>query len=751
MNRNEAKTRIEALRVEVGRHQRLYHALDAPEISDAAYDSLMTELLDLERAFPEFDSPTSPSKRVGSAPLSAFTKVRHEVEQRSFDDAFDAGEMKQWEERNKKLLEKSGMTPEGLSYDCELKIDGLKIVLTYEKGFLVRAATRGDGTVGEDVTQNIRTIASIPLQLALPVDVIVGGEVWLSKKELARINVERQREGQLLFANTRNAAAGSIRQLDSKVTAGRKLGSFLYDIEKMEQRRWEGGEMGGNRMRLTKQTDELEFLKQLGFKVNPEFRVCNNLEEVASYYDEWGKKRADLDYEIDGIVVKINDRALQEALGATGKAPRWGIAYKFPAEEVSTVVEQITVQVGRTGVLTPVAHVRPVRVAGSLVSRATLHNEDEIRRLDVRTGDTVILRKAGDVIPEIVRVLENVRTGRETVFHMPKTCPSCGSPVSRIPIGRGADNRQQTTDNEQQRTNNRQQTIDNKQQIAKEHWVGGVHAREEGNGKKGTHSVSAAHYCSNSNCSAMEKEKIIHAVGRKGFDIAGFGEKVAAQLFEEGLVANIADVFELEEGDVEPLERFAEKSAENLVAAIRKSRSIAFPKFLFALGIRHVGEETAYLIHSQLTMYTLQRYDIANLADIIRVFPGISAEEWASIKGIGEKVGESLAGWFGDVKNIECLRRMARLGVEVLFEKQETRSESSLIAGKTFVLTGELNRFTRDEAKDMIRKAGGSVSSSVSKKTNYVVVGSDPGSKAEKAKALSVRVVNESEFVKMFE
>lgn len=751
MDRNEAKTRIEVLRVEVGRHQRLYHALDTPEISDAAYDSLMVELLDLERAFPEFDSPTSPSKRVGSAPLSAFTKVRHEVEQRSFDDAFDASEMKQWEERNKKLLEKSEVAPEALSYDCELKIDGLKIVLIYEKGFLVRAATRGDGTVGEDVTQNIRTIASIPLQLTLPIDVIVGGEVWLSKRELARINVERHREGQPLFANTRNAAAGSIRQLDSKVTAGRKLSSFLYDIEKiedgewktedggwnMEDGRWKGRETGGNTVRLMEQTDELELLKQLGFKVNPEFRVCKNLQEVEAYYDEWGKKRADLDYEIDGIVVKINDRALQEALGATGKAPRWGIAYKFPAEEVSTVVEQITVQVGRTGVLTPVAHVRPVRVAGSLVSRATLHNEDEIRRLDVRTGDTVILRKAGDVIPEIVRVLENFRTGREEVFHMPKTCPSCGSPVSRIPIGQGADNRQQT--------------IDNEQRTAKEHWVGGVHAREEGNGKKDTHPVSAAHYCSNSNCSAMEKEKIIHAVGRKGFDIAGFGEKVAEQLFEEGLVANIADVFELEEGDVEPLERFAEKSAGNLVAAIRKSRSIAFPKFLFALGIRHVGEETAYLIHSQFTTYNLQRYGIASLADIIRVFPGISAEEWASIKGIGEKAGESLVGWFGDAKNIECLRTMERLGVEVLFEKQETRPESSLIAGKTFVLTGELTRFTRDEAKDMIRKAGGNVSSSVSKKTDYVVVGAEPGSKAEKAETLGVRVVNELEFVKMFE
>ena len=713
MNRNEAKTRIGALRAEIGRHQRLYHTLDSPEISDAAYDSLMTELLALEQAFPEFGSSTSPSERVGSAPLPFFTKVRHQVEQRSFDDAFDASEMERWEDRNKRLLEKLETSSEALSYDCELKIDGLKIVLTYEKGLLVRAATRGDGLVGEDVTQNIRTISSVPLQLSLPVDVIVGGEVWLSKKELARINVERQREKQPVFANTRNAAAGSIRQLDSKVTAQRKLSSFFYDIEKIEDEKLR--ETRSNKARLMRQTDELALLKRLGFNVNPEFRVCKNLEEVEAYYDEWGKKRADLDYDIDGIVVKVNSRVWQEALGVTGKAPRWGIAYKFPAEEVSTVVERITVQVGRTGVLTPVARLRPVRVAGSLVSRATLHNEDEIRRLDVRMGDTVILRKAGDVIPEIVRVLENFRTGRESAFHMPRTCPSCGSPVSRQVLGQP-----------------KRDVIEVK---------------------------SVAHYCTNPNCSATEKEKIIHAVGRKGFDIAGLGEKAAEQLFETGLVANIADIFELEEGDIEPLERFAEKSAGNLATAIRKSRVIAFPKFLFALGIRHVGEETAHLIGSQLSTICNRRElagrglkrEIRILSDVIRVFPEISAGEWASIKGIGEKAGASLEAWFEDVKNIECLRKMERLGVEVLLEERETRLEVSLVIGKTFVLTGELDRFTRDEAKDMIRKAGGNISSSVSKKTDFVVVGADPGSKAEKAKMLGVRMVNESEFASMFE
>lgn len=698
MNSIEAKDRIEKLRAEIHRHQRLYYALDTPEIPDSAYDSLMAELIDLERAFPEFNSPTSPSQRVGSAPLAAFVKVRHEVEQRSFDDAFDAHEMRKWEERNMKILEKSEVVSGGTVYDCELKIDGLKIVLTYERGMLVRAATRGDGAVGEDVTQNIRTIASIPLQLTSSVDAIIGGEIWLSKKELARINAERAREAEPLFANTRNAAAGSIRQLDSKVTAGRKLSSFMYDVERIE------GELG----KIQSQTEELELLERLGFKVNSEFRVCKNLTEVESYYEEWGKKRARLDYEIDGVVVKIESLALQDRLGATGKAPRWGIAYKFPAEEVSTVVEKITVQVGRTGALTPVAHLRPVRVAGSTVSRATLHNEDEIRRLDIRTGDTVILRKAGDVIPEIVRVLENFRTGKEKIFHMPKTCPACDSPVSRIPIGQ-----------------------------AKGH---------------ASDTESAAHYCTNPNCAAAEKEKIIHAVGRKGFDISGFGEKVSGQLFEEGIVSDISDIFELEEGDLQPLERFAEKSAGKLIAAIQKSRKISFPKFLFALGIRHVGEETAYLIGTELpTLNVWHDVGEQSLKSIITIFPKISTEMWVSIKGIGEKAGESLVGWFRDTKNLERLRKMERLGVDVFFEGQRLSAQTSLVTGKTFVLTGELTRFTRDEAKDMIRKKGGNVSSSVSKKTDFVVAGDNAGSKFNTAKELGVNVLSEEEFVKMME
>ena len=716
-----AKDRIEKLRSEIHRHQRLYHALDAPEISDAAYDSLVAELVDLEEKFPEFDSPESPSRRVGSAPIDAFSKVRHEVEQRSFDDAFDPADMRKWEERNRKLLEKSEFASESVLYDCELKIDGLKIVLTYEKGSLVRAATRGDGLVGEDVTHNIRTISSIPLRLDFLVDAILGGEVWLPKKELDRINAERADEGQPLFANTRNAAAGSLRQLDSRVTAGRKLSSFMYDIQRIGNI---PEEFGTGAVGAKTQTEELALLKRLGFRVNPESRICRNLDDVEAYYREWSGRRNELDYEIDGVVVKIESLRQQDLLGATGKAPRWGIAYKFPAEEVSTVVESISVQVGRTGALTPVAHLRPVHVAGSTVSRATLHNEDEIRRLDIRMGDTVIIRKAGDVIPEVVRVLENFRTGGEREFHMPKCCPSCGASVSRVALGRS--------------------------------------------GKNPSEVQSAAHYCTNPNCAATEKERIIHAVGRKGFDIAGFGEKVSEQLFEAGIVADIFDVFELEEGDLEPLERFAEKSARNLAEAIRKSRIVPFPKFLFALGIRHIGEETAFLIGRSLTNGELSekiseemtmskkmnpavraRVEHLTLSDIIRIFPKISAEEWASVKGIGEKAGSSLSEWFGNDRNKIGLEKMERLGVRVVFDEEPvvSASASSLVFGKTFVLTGELERFTRDEAKDMIRKKGGNVASSVSKNTDFLLVGANPGSKLEKARDLGVRVLDERDFL----
>ncbi|QQS20753.1 MAG: NAD-dependent DNA ligase LigA [Candidatus Moraniibacteriota bacterium] len=746
MDHHESKERLQKLRREIERHQRLYHSFDAPEISDAAYDSLVRELLQLEADFPEYDDPASPSKRVGAEPLSAFEKVRHAVEQRSFDDAFSSSDMKKWEERNRKILEKSGVSNTSVSYDAELKIDGLKIVLTYEEGILVRAATRGDGTIGEDVTQNIRTIRSIPLRLLVPIDLVVGGEVWLSKKELARINRERSEKNLPLFANTRNAAAGSIRQLDSRVTASRKLSSFMYDIEKIDRRgiqqerlsRSQGDQYrsftkkssqqeGGITPSLEEiQTGELVLLKHLGFRVNPHFRLCPALEDVEAYYEEWQKKRHELDYEIDGIVVKIESRAMQTHLGETGKAPRWGIAYKFPAEEVSSRVESIEVQIGRTGALTPVAHLVPVFVAGSTVSRATLHNEDEIRRLDVRVGDTVILRKAGDVIPEIVRVIENVRTGKEKIFRMPSSCPVCGAPVAREKTGSKGNSKTKKQDVQGGGDQDRSLQSD---------W-----------------SESALHYCTNPVCAASEREKIIHATSRKGFDIAGFGEKVSAQLFEEGLVSDISDIFELTEGDLEPLSRFAEKSASKLTESIRKSRRIEFPKFLFALGIRHIGEETAFLIARHIPeLLSSQHFsDKENvLPDIRRFFRKLPRKHGKLFQGLAKKRPRVLCCGSGIRKNREHLEKMERLGVQVSFseERQNVSLSSSALSGKTVVLTGELRNFTRDEAKDMIRKAGGHVTSSVTKKTAYVIAGENPGSKFATATRLGVRILSESEFL----
>jgi len=712
----QAKNRIEKLRKEIDRHRHLYHVLDKPEIADAAYDSLFEELLALEKQFPDFFSTTSPTQRVGAEPLKSFKKVRHAHKQWSFDDVFDFQELKDWEEKVKRMIEKIPLISpfkkgemEGdlkLEYCCELKIDGLKIILNYEKGKFVQGATRGDGTVGEDVTHNLKTIQSIPLELNEEVDAIVVGECWLSKKELVRINSERQKKGEALFANTRNAAAGSIRQLDPKIAAARKLDSFIYDINNLSSKI----------KNPETQVEELELLKNLGFKVNPEYKLCKSVSEVQKFYESWTDKKNKQDYEIDGIVIKINSRKIQESLGYTGKAPRWGVAYKFPAAQVSTVVTDIKVQVGRTGALTPVAHLRPVLVAGSKVSRATLHNEDEIKRLDVRIGDTVILHKAGDVIPEIVEVVKNLRSGKEKIFHMPTKCPICGSAVKREQIKIGS-------------------------------------RGEE----------SAATYCTNPKCFAVEREQLIHFVSRKGFDIVGFGEKIVEKLMEEGLISNAADIFELKIGDLEPLERFAEKSAQNLVEAVEKSKKISLEKFLYALGIRYVGEETAVLIakaiKTEFLIYNFQflnkskfsNVKIQNLKDIINIFPKINKEEWLTIKGIGEKSAESLAVWFSDKENIKLLERLNNLGVVLQFPNEANEAINYKLAGKTFVLTGELSGLTRDEAKDMIRKKGGDVSSSVSKKTDYVVAGENPGSKYDKARELGVKIVDEKAFLKLIE
>lgn len=693
LSQEQAKKRIEKLSREIDEHRRLYHTLDQPTISDEAYDSLLRELEGLEREFPALRSATSPTLRVGGEPLKAFHKVKHAMRQWSFDDVFDSSELRAWDERLRRLLAKEGIHV-AVEYVCELKIDGLKIILSYQQGVLQQGATRGDGEVGEEVTENLRTIGSVPLRLAEPVDTIVVGEAWLSEQELGRINAERAEKDEALFANPRNAAAGSIRQLDSRITAKRKLDSFIYDIDQL---RVNSQQSTKNEEFPETQIKELELLKKLGFKVNPEYRLCRTVEDIEAYYQEWNKKRQSVPYGLDGIVIKVNQKKLQDVLGFTGKAPRFGVAYKFPAEQATTIVEDVQVQIGRTGALTPVAHLSPVRVAGSVVSRATLHNFDEIKRLDVRIGDTVIIQKAGDVIPEIMSVMRNLRSGKERKIAEPEKCPICEGPVQRMRM----------------------------------------------NGD----TVSAALYCVNPKCFAVEREKIIHAVSKKGLNIVGLGEKIVELLMNEGLVKNSADIFALTPGDLAPLERFAEKSADKLAAAIAAAKRVPLQKFLFALGIRYVGEETAELI-----AYNAERISgkkkIKNPSDLSEVLAKLSFEDWLGIQGIGEKSAASLAEWFGDAVHQELLETLEKEGVEIMLPEKKMLSEQSL-RGMTFVLTGELSSFTREAAKAMIKEKGGAVSSTVSQKTDYVVAGENPGSKLAAAQKLGVKIMDEAEFRKL--
>ncbi|KKQ04514.1 MAG: ligase protein [Candidatus Moranbacteria bacterium GW2011_GWE2_36_40] len=753
MNKQDIQNRIEKLRKEIDSHRYAYHVLDTPEISDTAYDSLFEELLDLEKNNPEFFSSTSPTQRVGAEPLKAFKKVRHTKQQWSFDDIFDYEGLVAWDEKVKRMIEKVTskqqlvtsknskeisntsyelpVTSYELEYCCEMKIDGLKIILTYDNGKLIQGATRGDGVIGEDITHNIRTIQSVPLELNEKISAVVVGECWLSKVELERLNIEREKNGEVLFANTRNAAAGAVRQLDPKIASKRKLDSFIYDIDKIHGTR--------NAKIPETQVEELELLTKLGFKVNQGYKLCKSVKEIQDFYESWTEKKNQQDYEIDGIVIKVNSRIIQDALGYTGKSPRWGIAYKFPAQQVTTVVEDIKVQVGRTGALTPVAHLRPVLVAGSTVSRATLHNEDEINRLDVRIGDTVVIHKAGDVIPEVVSVIKTLRNGKEKRFKMPEKCPICGGKVERkITTKKG------------------EKGCENRKNMGK-----GIEKGKNGNERdEGAiyvpcsmlHDLSAAHYCMNPKCFAVEMGQIIHFVSRKGFDIVGFGESIVERLMNEGIISNAADIFDLKVGDLEPLERFAERSAEKLIESIEKSKTVSLEKFLYSLGIRFVGEETALLIagaiSKEFSIFNFQFSSKENFLNyLIDAFPKITLEEWLKIKGIGIKSAESLVEWFGNGENLELLVKMQKSGVDVSIDQLLVTSYK--LHGLTFVLTGELAGFTRDEAKDMIRKEGGSVSSSVSKKTDYVVAGENAGSKLDKAVALGVKVLNEEEFVNL--
>lgn len=654
------KLRVDKLRKEILRHDRLYHAEDAPEIPDSAYDALVAELRSLETEFPDLITPESPTQRVGSHVQEMFHKVRHEVMQWSFDNVFSPDELRAWDLRTRKLAAAD------LSYICEHKIDGLKIVLTYKEGKLVRGATRGDGEVGEDITANIKAIRSIPLVLSEAIDITVVGEAWFPIKELARVNAEREKNGEALFANPRNAAAGSLRQLDPRVTASRRLESFIYDI----------GAIKGSAPKT--QEEELIYLAKLGFKVNPHWKRCNDVDAILKFYEEWGKRRMTLPYDIDGVVIKVNEVAMQEKLGYTAKAPRAAIAFKFPAEQVATVLEDIVLQVGRTGVLTPVAHLRPVRVAGSMVSRATLHNEDEIKRLDVRIGDTVILQRAGDVIPDIVRVLPELRTGKEKVYRFPKKVALCGGDgsIERIP-------------------------------------------------------GEAAWRCVHKGSLEQQIRIFEHFVSKKAFDVDGVGPQVVGALLEAGLVASFDDLFTLTEGDFLQVPGFAEVSAKNAVAAIRKARKVSLARLLVGLSIPHVGEEVARTI--ALHMGTIQKLRTT------------SVEELSMIEGVGEIIARSIVAWFTEEDHTKMLDRLlAHIEVE-----RVAAPRSKKLAGQTFVLTGTLTSLSRDEAGERIRALGGTVSSSVSKKTGYVVAGADPGSKYDTAQELGVPVLTEEDFLRI--
>jgi len=663
MDKKETQKRIEKLRAVINHHRYLYHVLDRQEVSDSALDSLKKELFDLEQKYPELITKDSPTQRIGGEPLKEFKKIKHQQRMTSFNDAFSQQDMEDWQERFMKLLTEEEKNK--INYYCELKIDGLAIELIYEDGFLKTGSTRGDGNIGEDITENLKTVEAIPLRIDEERRIIVRGEVFITKKEFERINKEQIKKGLPVYANPRNIAAGSVRQLDPKITAGRKLDSFAYELLT---------DFG----QITHE-DKHKILKDLGFKTNKHNKFCKSLEEVLHFREQWIKEREKLDYEIDGVVVLVNNNEIFEKLGIVGKSPRGGIAYKFPQAEATTKVLDVKVQVGRTGAMTPVAILEPVQVTGITISRATLHNEDEIKRLGLKIGDTVIVGRAGDVIPNVIKVLPELRTGKEKAFKMPENCPSCGTKLVK---------------------------------------------NEE----------DAVLRCPNPKCFARQRRNFYHFVSRTAFNIDGLGPKIIDRLLDEGLVNDPSDLFDLKEGDLKNLERFAEKSAENLIKSIQEKTEIPLAKFIYALGIRNVGEETAI--------------DLAKHFQNINKIKTATLEDLESILDIGPVVSKSIYDWFRGKDNLNFLERLESR-VKIIQPLQNISASKQILAGKTLVLTGSLEKMPRDEARAKIRELGGDVSESVSSKTSYVVVGSDPGSKAEKAKKLGVKILSEKEFLEI--
>lgn len=674
----KAKKRAENIRLLINKYNHEYYVLDQPSVSDAIYDSLMKELKSLENKFPDIITPNSPTQRVGGEPAKKFQKTTHQHRMLSLNDAFSEQELIDWENRIQKLLNNSSIKHQAssikLDYFCELKIDGLSIMLTYENGSLVRGATRGDGNVGEDVTNNIRVIPSIPLQLNenwkfKNVDlsrrrIDVRGEIYMPNKVFEEVNAEMVKKGYKIYANPRNLAAGTLRQLDSKIVRSRNLDSYIYEIYTDV-----GAETHAERHQI---------LAEMGFKTSTYVKYCKDINQVFEYCRQVEKERPNLPFQVDGVVININNNKLYEKLGSVGKAPRGAIAYKFPAEQGTTKIIDIQTNVGRTGALTPFAIMKPVRLAGTTVTRATLHNEDEIKRKDIRIGDTVVVQKAGDIIPEVVQSLTELRSGNEKKFKMPKICPICGGPV----------------------------------------------VKPEG---------EAVARCVATDCFAIEAQRISHFVSRDAFNIEGLGEKIIEQLIQVGLVSDAADLFKLTEGDIKPLERFAEKSAQNLIESIQSNKEISLNRFIYSLGIRHVGAVTAN--------------DIANRFRSLDKIKNATQENVESIEGVGPVAAKSISGWFKKPKNINFLDKLKSYGVRVQNLKLDTKN--SKLIGKTFVITGSLELISREEAEQKIREVGGKATSAVTKNTNYLVVGDNPGSKLKKAEDLGVQIIDENEFLKL--
>lgn len=655
----DIKRVMEELKNELLRHEYLYYVKDAPEISDVEFDGMMKKLEALEKQYPQYASPDSPTSRVGGGISENFDEVRHTVPLLSLSNTYNVEEVEAFIARTQKTVDKP-------QFAVEFKIDGLSVALTYEKGVLVRGVTRGDGIVGEDVTANIKTIRSIPLRLLKPVDVTVRGEVYMDKAVFEELNKQRAEDGEELFANPRNAAAGSLRQKDPAITAKRRLDIFVFNTQ-------ESSESQSTHM------EGLEYLRSLGFKVIEPIGLISNGDQMRDICEEWREKRYDLPYDIDGLVLKLNDISQREVLGYTAKAPRWAVAYKFPAEQKETLLYDITFQVGRTGAITPTAELEGVFIAGTKVSRATLHNEDFIRERDIRIGDRVIIQKAGEIIPEVVSVVTSARDGSQKPFEMIENCPECGSKL----------------------------------------------VREEGR---------AATYCPNGECPAQLARSLEHFVSRDAMDIAGLGEQVTKRLLDEGLIKDVADLYTLKAEQLEGLPGMGQKSAANYIAAIEKSKDAGLARLLFALGIRYVGKGTAI--------------NIAEKYGDIDSIMNADTEELLTTEEVGRVIAVSIRQYFDQPKNVEVVQRLKSYGVKTTQEKAVI-SSNALFEGKSFVLTGTLPTYSRGEASALITGAGGKVVSSVSKNTDYVLCGDNPGSKYDKAVKLGVTIIDEDELVRM--